>query len=310
MKEFAFEPMTIGRILDYVFKIYKENFVRFVAIVAVVVVPIQLLTSLSQGLLFTDLFEEDQPYTAEYEPEDAAAVETPDVGEYGQEEYIYEESSGPNPLLMILGGIGSTVAVFLALIGSKLTQGALTHSVSQYYLGTEVSVGEAYRYVGKRLLRLIGAAILVGLIVFGGFLLFVVPGVIFALWYAIVVPIIIAEDCTIGQALSRSKSLVKGNLGKVFGLGLLIWLIGMIVQVPFAFLGQLVSSLLMGANQALGFMVSQFVNIIGNVIVAPIGAAAYILLYYDLRIRKEGFDLEMLADSVHDDQSLSTNAGE
>jgi hypothetical protein len=35
-----------------------------------------------------------------------------------------------------------------------------------------------------------------------------------------------------------------------------------------------------------------------NLLVAPFSSIAWILLYYDLRIRKEGFDLEVLAKSM------------
>jgi hypothetical protein len=37
---------------------------------------------------------------------------------------------------------------------------------------------------------------------------------------------------------------------------------------------------------------------LGQILAIPISTAASILLYYDLRIRKEGFDLQMLAQSM------------
>ena len=48
--------------------------------------------------------------------------------------------------------------------------------------------------------------------------------------------------------------------------------------------------------------VSQSAGVLARILSAPIGAAAYVLLYYDLRIRKEGFDLQMLAQSVGSNQ--------
>jgi hypothetical protein len=58
--------------------------------------------------------------------------------------------------------------------------------------------------------------VLVGLIVWAGFLLFVVPGILFLLWYALVVPVIIVEDCSISEALSRSKAWYGGNRERFF----------------------------------------------------------------------------------------------
>jgi len=300
MKEVSFEPMSIGRILDYTFKIYRDNFLRFIAIVAVVIVPVQLLIILSQGMMYADIFSNGSVAQHSFEGEtdgtEGGFAGEPDV--YGQEEYIYDDTSDHSPLIMMLGGFVTILGTFLAIIGNKLSQGALTYNVSQYYMGRNITFSQAYRHVGKRIFRLLGAAVLVGLIVFAGFLLFVVPGVIFGLWYAIVVPVIITEDCGIREALSRSKSLVKGNMGKVFLLGLLAGVIGLIVQVPFQIVGHLLTVLFMPVNMALAMVSARMVEIIGQVIVAPIAAAAYILLYYDLRIRKEGYDLEMMAEAT------------
>jgi hypothetical protein len=149
-----------------------------------------------------------------------------------------------------------------------------------------------------------GAGILVSLSVFGGMLLLIVPGIIFSLWFALTTPAIIAENTKAIEGMKRSRELARGNLGKIFSVlfltSIISGIIGMIISVPF--------SLLSGVIQAthgmgvLSTVVSQIGSMSGNIIAAPIGAAAAILLYYDLRIRKEGFDLEMLANEIGDEQ--------
>jgi hypothetical protein len=52
------------------------------------------------------------------------------------------------------------------------------------------------------------------------------------------------------------------------------------------------------ANETAGVAIIQLFTVVGTVLVTPISSAATILLYYDLRIRKEGFDLEQLAQRL------------
>lgn len=54
-------------------------------------------------------------------------------------------------------------------------------------------------------------SLLTGLVVGLGFLLFIIPGVIFAIWFAFPAYTVICEDKRGFKALSRSKELVKGH---------------------------------------------------------------------------------------------------
>ena len=54
----------------------------------------------------------------------------------------------------------------------------------------------------------------------------------------------------------------------------------------------------MTAGSAAHTMVTGLFEIAGTILATPISAVAFILLYYDLRIRKEGFDLEMLSQTL------------
>jgi len=146
---------------------------------------------------------------------------------------------------------------------------------------------------------LIWASILVGLIVAVGFVLLIVPGVIFLLIYAITTPAIVLEGVKAREGMRRSRSLVKGNLGKVFVILLVVAILSWIVGAVLGFGAEvLVKAAGMEAISTGAVVTKQAFSIVSDVLVMPIGAAASILLYYDLRIRKEGFDLEMLAQSL------------
>jgi hypothetical protein len=104
------------------------------------------------------------------------------------------------------------------------------------------------------------------------------------------------------KGMSRSKALASGNLGKIFSVGFLVMVIAWVVGVAFTYPVSLLGPILLSDNLMLTMFVSQLFSIAAQILVVPIGATAYILLYYDLRIRKEGFDLQMLAESVRSGQ--------
>ena len=259
----AFEPMSVGRILDKTFQIYRNNFIRFVTIVALIQVPFALL-----NLAFTSILVTPAPTV------------TPGAAEI-------------QPAAVF--GIGITA--LLAMIGGMLCQAALIKSVSESYLNREISVGQAYRGVLPKLLTLLGASPLVGLVVMLGFILLVVPGVIFSLWLYLTIPCIIVEDLGAGAGMSRSKTLTSGNLGKVFLVALLVLLITWVISIPLGIVGAVLSHLVPEDVAVLKAFVETFINVIAQILAMPIGASAAILLYYDLRIRKAGYDLEMLSQS-------------
>jgi hypothetical protein len=261
-----FEPMSVGQILDRTFRLYREDFVHFVTIVAVVQVPLGLV-----GLLLQRL------------------------GPYGFARRGQAGAAGEQLLLFIAASLG---AAFIYAVAASLLRGALVKSVSESYLGNDVSVGQAYRFVLPKVGSLLWASILVGVICMIGYMLLIVPGVIFSLWLMLTTPAIVVEGRTASRALGRSKALTGGNLGKVFGVALIVFLIGIAFGLVFNFAGGFIGVLASRPGSLAYTVVTQGFSVAGQVLMAPIGAIAVILLYYDLRIRKEGFDLEMLAQSM------------
>lgn len=275
-----FEPMSIGGILDKTFTIYRENFVRFVAIAAVVYVPIGLLTAVS-ATLTAGGFTQDTELMAP----------SADLSESMETAMVDSDAGGG---LAIAGVVGFLIAMLLGIVGKVLASGALLRSVSEYYLGNDVSVGEAYQYVLPKIGTLIWAGFLVGLVTALGFLLLIVPGIIFGLWFALVTPAIIVEGLAASQGMSRSKALASGNLGKIFSTLFVAGIISAIIAGIVTWAGGFLGAAMFATGPGSWF-VSQFTQVLGEVLAAPIWAVAVVLLYYDLRIRKEGFDLEMMA---------------
>ena len=94
-----------------------------------------------------------------------------------------------------------------------------------------------------RVLPLLGTQVLVGIVVMLGFLLFIVPGIIFSLWFYVVIPVVVLEGLAGSRAMGRSRELVRGNLDKAFLLGLAVFLLGAIFGWALSSVAQLVPRL-------------------------------------------------------------------
>lgn len=275
----AFGPMSVGQILDRTFNLYRANFARFLAIVAVIMVPINLIQIGIQLL----------------------ALRLP-----GQVDQMGRPlGQGTEMFLALL--LGNIFVILVLMVGQSLSNGALIKSTSDSYLGRDVSVGHAYRMILPRLGTLIWASFLVAAVTGLGFMLCVVPGVIFSLWFCVTIPAVVAENRTATDAMTRSKKLVAGNLGKAFVLGLVVVLIGFLMGGAAQLLGRLVGGFT--ANPVMALFLVQLFALIAQVLATPIGAIAFILFYYDLRIRKEAFDLEMMSAAIEGTEPGIADAG-
>jgi hypothetical protein len=188
---------------------------------------------------------------------------------------------------VLLGFLGFFLfaAIFLPLCSAALTQ-----NISAAYLGKELSAGESYQRAAPRLAGLIGTQILAGLIVVLGFCLLIIPGIIFSFWFYVLIPVVVLEGVAGTTALGRSRELMRGNLGKAFMVGFLAGLVAAIIGGILGFV--------IGMIPWPHPLLRQFLVNLSQALVLPITTAPLTLLYYDLRIRKEAFDLQMLSSAM------------
>ena len=274
----AFTPMSVGQILDRTFRLYRANFLRFVTVAAVVQVPLSLVGAFAMFPMKRLI----DPQTGKL----AMDAEHPDLDRI---------------VTIALLSLGTLfLFVLIAVIAQTLSAGAFAKSVSEAYLGRSATMSEVYRCILPRFRRLLGSALLTALAVGAGYMFCVVPGVVFSVWFAMTTPAIVVEELGAVDGMSRSKQLVSGNLGRMFSVGLVVFLLAIVVQLVPDILASWVSKMIaMQGHALLSSTVEQFMMLPGQLILAPVGSIAIVLMYYDLRIRKEGFDLEMLARSLH-----------
>lgn len=127
-----------------------------------------------------------------------------------------------------------TIVISLAsLVGGLVS---IWVTVSLLYAISErdrITVAEALRKGGQRFFSYLWISLLSGFIVLGGFLLFIIPGIILAIWFSLALYILAAEDRRGMNALFRSKQMVQGYWWPVFGRFLVLGLIGFAIMVPF-----------------------------------------------------------------------------
>jgi hypothetical protein len=114
-------------------------------------------------------------------------------------------------------------------------------------------------------------------------------------------PALLLEQLGVFAALGRSYRLVRGSFWRVLGIGLLTALITSIIRqlfvLPFSLIGALLAST-QDANGFVGSLVELLISDVGTILAGavlyPFAAGVSALLYLDLRIRREGLDVELM----------------
>jgi hypothetical protein len=186
------------------------------------------------------------------------------------------------------GGLIGTVVLLgvFVLLASPLVSMAVTYAVGEVFLGRRVGVGEALRYALSIIVPMLGTALLASLAIALGFLLLIVPGVYLMLSFLLLWQVGVLERRFGTRAMSRSRELMRGNLGR--GLGIVV-VSGLIVGVVNGGL-----QLLLGVVPYLGVIGSSLAQALGTAYTAAVS----VVLYFDIRCRKEAFDIEHLAQAV------------
>ena len=301
-KAVVIEPLSLGGILDRTFQICRAHFWKLMAIVIIPwLVTVSLVTLAIVIAVIAGLTRHTLGETSLW-------------------------------ILIIVGvvAIPSLIAALVAIF--YLSQGALIHAVSSIYLGRKVLVSEAYRYVlaklGKFVLTsflfilaavvLLAASSLLGVIFFlisqaltssGWWSAFTWPILLIAPLYGILRmllfdKVVIIEDQSYASALRRSWGLLSGKAGGPWPRG---YLLRLLILLQLFVLIDLAISLLFGTPSALmaglfpdslkivAEIFGRILSSLGNLIAGIFGSVGLVVFYYDIRNRKEGFDLKTLA---------------
>lgn len=287
------KPLGVGDIVDRVFALYRSRPLLFLALSAVpyfllvlIIVALTVATGLTADMveLFTAL----------------AAGETPEV-------------EGIARLLASLAAFGVAIAIVAVVILSAQSA-ALIDATSSLYLGRPVTFETAFRNGVRAAPRVIGAGLLVffGMILFWAVLVVVmavsqqtlawvalslggIVGTVYVLISTLVMPVAATlEGAGPVRALQRSWTLSEGNRWRILGLQVLLLVLNAVIST-------LLSVIFVGAlfgDATVRAALQQIVNVVANIAWAPVQWATFAVLYYDLRVRREAFDLQLAAESM------------
>lgn len=208
---------------------------------------------------------------------------------YGQTLAIFDQN---------LTGWALVVVGWVAwIIGIYILQGMVVKIAVAGFNGKTMNPMDALTAGVKLFLPLFGLGIVVGLGIFLGFLLLIVPGVILAVIWSAATGVLVVEQKGVFDSMQRSRDLTRGYRWQIFGLGVIFWIVSIIIGMLFGGIGAVTGGdFTMGSPNVI---VNMATTAISNVLSAVISAAGAAALYFELRSAKEGVGPEELA-SVFD----------
>jgi hypothetical protein len=180
--------------------------------------------------------------------------------------------------LMFLG-------LFLGIVLYTLSQAIVLYGAFQDMRGRPVSLTESLQVALRRSFPIIGLAIAMSFIVMLGIVFFIVPGLFLLTMWFVATPACVVEQLGPFRSMRRSADLTGGHRWKILGLMLLLFIISAVISPMIALI--------------LGLLGSGTIVLIGGLIWSGIWGAFYaiaaVVTYHDLRVAKEGIDIEQIA---------------
>jgi hypothetical protein len=268
-------PLSLGEILDRTFTLYRRNFLLFLGITAI---PQLLVLALNLVQI--------------------SATKLPAVPAHpaAQPEQFQSTLGGASGGLVALGIIGMVVAFVVYIVAYLFAQGGTVLAVSDLYLGRPTSISNSLKAMRGELGSLFGVIALNGLAVLGATLFLIIPGLYLACRLLPCIPAGLLENLGPRAALERSFRLTKGFAGRAFVICLLyavlLYAAIMLFMMPFAVVAGV------SARNPVMFhfwmSIAQVGNFVAGVLINPILTIATAVFYYDLRVRKEAFDVQYM----------------
>jgi hypothetical protein len=258
-------PLTLGELLDRAFQLYRSRFGIFVGIAAVAYLPAFVMQSVT---LWTP-----------------KAI-TPGAG------------------IAALAGI--IVLSLLRYLAVAAAAAATIMVVSAAYLQQPISVRDAYRRVSGMFVRIFFIMFGMGIGVCIGLVLLIVPGIILGLMWALAIPVAVLEDTGLGDSLSRSRYLTAGHRGRVFAIFFLYFALLFAIELAIGGTAGAIFAMRGSAGTHLGAshlpvvfsVVIIIVSFAAACLVTPVLTISLSLMYYDERVRKEAFDIQLMMGAL------------
>ena len=264
-------PLSLGELLDRTFFLYRRHFLLFVGIAAI---PYSLFFFINLATALFPVIARSANPGSMRPPEFATAI--------------------------IGGGLFALVAILVGFVAFLFSVGAAVFAVSEIYMGRQTTIRESLRRVRGKAATILGVLFLSWLIFVATFIALFIPGIYLMCRICVATPAALLEGMGPAESIRRSFHLTQDFAGRAFMIYLLYFAmvggVAGVFQFPFLLL------LTIYAKQTqlviLLTVLMQVGNFIGGVLVAPVSTIGFALFYYDLRVRKEAFDLQMMMRAI------------
>jgi uncharacterized membrane protein len=306
--ETSLRPLSLGEILDRTAQLYRSNFVLFAGIAAVYAGVMLVLGLLQIGLaeLLRILHMTQQLQWLTWTAAGAvillmfifAGMAVAANNRAVAWVHLGESATIRGAYLSILPRLGRylwlmTITAFVVWLPLVLVYGGYLALILLYVRPSGLLAHSGASANPQVAMVFFGATLAFCLLV----LLAFVYGVVMFLRYSLAVPACVVENLKARQALRRSVALSKGARGRIFVLGLLVFVIeiGLVLmtQIFFVVLAFKHGQLPVGLR-----VLQQIVGFFTNAFIGPIYATGLTLFYYDQRVRKEGYDIEWMMQAA------------
>ncbi|HYG59284.1 MAG TPA: hypothetical protein VD902_14575 [Symbiobacteriaceae bacterium] len=278
-------PLEFGELLDQTFRVYRRGFKSFFMIGLVTAIPAVIANGINTTMQASVL-----------------------RGAY------FLEATSVSGVFKAYAAILAFTAIYLVgiIMLYPLMQGSIIAICSRTYLGRPTTFGQALRIAASRYWALLGTAVLKGLaflvsipaLIIGGLIILsplTVPAgmVTLGVYMAFPYHAIVVEQVGGGPAaFSRSFRLVGGHFWRLLGLGVVFQLMIAVITGGLSFILSFTNSLYFSFDTMVWMgWAGAILGGLASALTMPFNMLGLTLAYYDVRVRKEGFDLEMLAQS-------------
>jgi hypothetical protein len=311
-------PLRSGDILDRAFRLYRARFWPLLGIASLCLAPVGVLTALVTGQTMTSLMGLATTTRGRAAP-DLDAVFGPLLGFFGLTlvlSLLAMLASGLATLVLIVQTTGTLhgqppevsasfrqgVRRLLPLIGMALLMGlGMIVAVIGVILliacvAGVVGVALAAAFQGRNLggVAMVGAVVLVLVAYLGAVVLALAPIVYLGARWVAAVPALMVEALGPVEALRRSWGLTRRRVWRCVGFVVLLGVLSMIVgAIPVAVIQQVVVVMVGPTQIGWAIGISTALGQLVTIVWLPLQVAAVVLLYYDLRVRGESYDLAL-----------------
>lgn len=325
-------PLSLGDLLDRAFRLYRARFSLFVRTAALFLVPVSIVSGLLTGTFITDYLDALTALGASSgEPSEAAlfrifggmlgfgaglfllglislllngivtlALTSQGIGAlHGESQTVGEGVRRAwrrfwpfvrMSILQILAYLAATIGVLIPL-GILFFLVIVVAGAVGMSLDTFDNAAGVVAFVGLGLLFLCGYVL--------ALILIMLPTLYLSARWVVAVPALVNEEWGAREALRRSWALTAGNVRRSVGYVVLLWLVSaLVVSFPVGIFQQALVIFLTPSALGAATSISTAIGSLFSVLWVPFNVGAIVLLYYDLRVRKESYDLELRIDQM------------